>query len=103
MENVLIFIHDISSLQRLLWGLYLGAEAVLVVSGHYRYVTIEMRFNIAFASHPSPKETGAAEGLGSNKRLKRGRTAKERKQRTVLAQRAIDFGLKSSSGANLRC
>jgi hypothetical protein len=71
MENVLIFIHDTSSLQRLLWGLYLGAEAVLVVFGHYHYVTIEMRFNIAFASHPSPKETGAAEGLVSNKRLKR--------------------------------
>ena len=71
MENVLIFIHDTSSLQRLLWGLYLGAEAVLVVFGHYRYVTIEKSFNIAFASHPSPKETGAAEGLVSNKRLKR--------------------------------
>jgi hypothetical protein len=71
MEIVLVFIHDTSSLQRLLWGLYLGAEVVLVVSGHHRYVTIEMRFNIAFASHPSPKETGAAEGLGSNKCLKR--------------------------------
>jgi hypothetical protein len=55
MENVLVFIYDTSSLQRLIWGLYLGAEVVLVISGHYRYVTIEMRFNTAFASHPSPK------------------------------------------------
>jgi hypothetical protein len=77
MEIVLVFIHDTSSLQRLLWGLYLGAEVVLVVSGHHRYVTIEMRFNIAFASHPSPKETGAAEGLGSNKRLKRNELPKK--------------------------